>query len=252
MAALSLPAFLGGSYLVISTLGLLKVYVFPLLLPIFLIVFVGVVVTAVLLARLGPRRGWHTRGMLRLGWTLMALSVVAFILIAVPAYQTVRRSSRDKAIIGNLSQLSAAEDQYVLENGNRIFINYDELVGSNRYIHRLNEVEGEDYRAIFPHGALQPFVVTGPDNLRVSYDPYSDATTPMTDGVHISRLKDGRRFEITWHGGVPDGPFRAYRADGTLWGEATYVKGRLAGPSWLHLPDGRKFDELTEDETKAR
>ena len=65
------------------------------------------------------------------------------------------------------------------------------------------------------------------------------------DGVHTYAYVGGTRLEITYRGGVPDGPFRAYRANGRLWVEATYVRGRVVGPAWHHLPDGSKFDELT-------
>ena len=59
-------------------------------------------------------------------------------------------------------------------------------------------------------------------------------------------LPDRSRFETTYHQGGPDGPLRAYFPDGALWGEATYVKSRVTGPSWLHTCDGRKFDELAD------
>lgn len=252
MAALSLPAFLGGSLLLIIGLRLLDLNVDALILPVISGVFLAVVMAAVFLGRLGPMRGWHTRLMLRLGWGLMLLCVLVFFLQAVPAFQTVSHSSRDKSIQGNLRQLSAAEDQFSYENPDRIFILHDELVGPDRYLKQPNLVAGEDYRAMFPHRTGAPFTVTGPNKLRVSYDSYVDPTVPALNGMHTTVRKDGRRFEITWRDGVPDGPFRAYRADGSLWGEATYGQGRVIGPSWIHLADGRKFDELSEDETKAR
>lgn len=65
------------------------------------------------------------------------------------------------------------------------------------------------------------------------------------DGVHIYPLGGAGRYEITYRGGVADGPFRAYREDGSLWVEATYQRGRVVGPAWHYLPDGTKFDELT-------
>ena len=252
MLALSLPATLAGWMLLLTGLRGLHVDTFALMFPVLLAVFAVVVVGAVVLARLGPRRGWHTRRILRFGWGLMSLCVVTFFLVAVPAFQKVRHSSRTKTIQGNLRQLSAAEDQFTLENPNRIFILHDELIGPDRYLKQIYFVAGEDYRAMFPHRTGALFTVTGPDKLRVSYDSDVDPMAPSADGLHIVKLKDGRRFETTWRGGVPDGPFHAYRADGSLWGEATYAQGRVVGPSWIHLPDGRKFDELTEEETKAR
>jgi hypothetical protein len=252
MAALSLPAILVGFMLLLTVVSQLKLGVDSLMIPVFLATLLSVIAGAVVVGRLGPRRGWHTRRMLRLGWGLVILCVVTFILVAVPAFQKVSRSSRNKAIQANLRQLSAAEDQFSYENPDRIFILQDELVGPDRYLKQLYFVAGEDYRAMFPHRTGALFTVTGPGKLRVWYDPDVDPTAPEVDGLHIVKLKDGRRFETTWKGGVPDGPFRAYRADGTLWGEATYVQGRVIGPSLIHLPDGRKFDELTEDASKAR
>jgi hypothetical protein len=63
------------------------------------------------------------------------------------------------------------------------------------------------------------------------------------DGIHTYQLPDGRRFEITYHGGVPDGPFRAFYTNGAPWGEATYRQGRVI-EAWLITRQGRRFDEL--------
>ena len=71
------------------------------------------------------------------------------------------------------------------------------------------------------------------------------------DGVHTYKFPDGRRYEITYHGGVPDGPFHAYHADGTPWGEATYRNGRVV-EAWLITRDGRKFDELKDGEAAQK
>jgi tetratricopeptide (TPR) repeat protein len=71
------------------------------------------------------------------------------------------------------------------------------------------------------------------------------------DGVHTYQFPDGRRFEITYRSGVPDGPFRAYHADGAPWGEATYRKGRVV-EAWLITRDGRKFDELKDGEAAQK
>jgi tetratricopeptide (TPR) repeat protein len=67
------------------------------------------------------------------------------------------------------------------------------------------------------------------------------------DGVHTYFLPDGRRFEINYRGGVPDGAFRAFHADGAPWGEAMYRRGRVVS-AWLLTRDGRKFDELKDGE----
>ena len=79
--------------------------------------------------------------------------------------------------------------------------------------------------------------------------PPDDVAGRQQNGIHTVKLPDGRYFKVTYRGGVPDGPFTAYYSDGALWGEATYVRGRVVGPSWLYTRDGRKFDEFAEPDT---
>lgn len=67
--------------------------------------------------------------------------------MAIPAFQKVRQSSQEKAVLNNLRQLSAAADQFYLEN-NKTTATYDDLVGPDKYIQRINPVAGEDYRTI--------------------------------------------------------------------------------------------------------
>lgn len=63
------------------------------------------------------------------------------------------------------------------------------------------------------------------------------------DGVHKVTVVEppelkGRQFETPYRSGVPDGRFRAFYADGRLWGEAMYQKGRLAGRHRVFSPTG--------------
>ena len=56
------------------------------------------------------------------GFTLVEIMIVVVIIgllaaMAFPAFQKVRQSSQDKAVLNNARQLSAAADQYFLENG---------------------------------------------------------------------------------------------------------------------------------------
>lgn len=67
--------------------------------------------------------------------------------MAIPAFQKVRQSSQEKAVINNLRQLSAAADQYYLETG-KTTATYDDLVGPTKYVRQLNPVAGEDYRTV--------------------------------------------------------------------------------------------------------
>lgn len=67
--------------------------------------------------------------------------------MAIPAFQKVRVASQEKAILNNLRQLSAAADQYYLENGTDK-AQFKDLVGPDKYIKSLTPVVGEDYRAL--------------------------------------------------------------------------------------------------------
>ena len=58
----------------------------------------------------------------RRGFTLVEIMIVVVIIgllaaMAIPAFQKVRTSSQDKAVLNNARQLAAAADQYFLENG---------------------------------------------------------------------------------------------------------------------------------------
>jgi hypothetical protein len=60
------------------------------------------------------------------------------------AFEKVRRTSMEKAILNNLRQLAAAADQFFLENG-VAKVKLEQLVGPDKYIKKLNPVDGEDY-----------------------------------------------------------------------------------------------------------
>lgn len=91
--------------------------------------------------------------------------------MAVPAFQKVRASSQEKAVLNNLRQLGAAADQYYLETG-RTSATYDQLVGptEDHYIREIHPVAGEDYSGMeFKLG--QPLSVTLPDGRVITYEP---------------------------------------------------------------------------------
>jgi len=73
--------------------------------------------------------------------------------LAVPAFQKVRASSQDKAVLNNLRQLSSAADQYFMEKG-ATSVNITELVGtdSSQYVKRLQPVANEAYAAVITQG----------------------------------------------------------------------------------------------------
>jgi type IV pilus assembly protein PilA len=93
---------------------------------------------------------------LRQGFTLVEIMIVVVIIgllamMAVPAFNKVRRTSQDKTVTNNARQLSAAADQYFLENGATTCASSN-LVGSDKYVKAINTVAGETYPASFTQG----------------------------------------------------------------------------------------------------
>lgn len=226
--------------------------------------------------------------------------VTALVLVAVGAlgaqtyhaFMAVRETSILKSI--QPRQPAAAMDQFFLENEDRIFVGYDELVGPERYLKAYNAPDGADISFQFPlrrywcetlsvrlpdgttvrrneviaSRSQSGFLATYPrpedDNYvpgrvyrldnGVTFRDWRIVNRPADpagrqgrdqDGIHVYQLPDGGRFEVMYHGGVPDGPFRAYHADGKLWGEATYRHGQLVAASHF-TRDGQKYDELAQ------
>lgn len=83
------------------------------------------------------------------GFTLVEIMIVVVIIgllaaMAIPAFQKVRASSQQKAILNNLRQLNSAAQQYYLESGAST-VAYDSLVGPSLYIKVIQPVAGESY-----------------------------------------------------------------------------------------------------------
>jgi len=90
------------------------------------------------------------------GFTLVEIMIVVVIIgllaaMAIPAFQKVRQSSQDKAVLNNARQLSAAADQYFLENGVST-VGSANLVGSSNYVKAVNTVANESYPTGFTQG----------------------------------------------------------------------------------------------------
>lgn len=90
------------------------------------------------------------------GFTLVEIMIVVVIIgllaaMAIPAFQKVRQSSQDKAVLNNARQLSAGADQYFLENGVSSVLSAD-LVGADKYVKAVNTVAGETYPTGFTQG----------------------------------------------------------------------------------------------------
>jgi type IV pilus assembly protein PilA len=90
------------------------------------------------------------------GFTLVEIMVVVVIIgllaaMAIPAFQKVRTSSQDKAVLNNARQLSAGADQYYLENGVST-VTLTDLLGPTSYVKALNTVAKETYPTTFTQG----------------------------------------------------------------------------------------------------
>ncbi len=97
------------------------------------------------------------------GFTLVEIMIVVVIIgllaaMAIPAFQKVRSSSQDKAVLNNMRQLGAAADQYFLENGTSTAA-LGSLIGSSAYVKALNTVANEAYPLNFTQG--NPVIVSG-------------------------------------------------------------------------------------------
>ena len=92
----------------------------------------------------------------RKGFTLVEIMIVVVIIgllaaMAIPAFQKVRVSSQDKAVLNNARQLAAGADQYYLENGVTTVAKTN-LLGSDKYVKALNTVASESYPDNYTQG----------------------------------------------------------------------------------------------------
>jgi type IV pilus assembly protein PilA len=93
------------------------------------------------------------------GFTLVEIMIVVVIIgllaaMAIPAFQKVRASSQDKAVLNNLRQISSAADQYFLEKG-VTQVETSVLVGTDttQYVKPIQSVAGETYVTPVKQGA---------------------------------------------------------------------------------------------------
>jgi type IV pilus assembly protein PilA len=95
----------------------------------------------------------NTRSKNNKGFTLVEIMIVVVIIgllaaMAIPAFQKVRASSQEKAIINNLRQVHSAAQQYFLEHGAST-VALTDIVGdgTDKYLKSIQTVAGEIYPA---------------------------------------------------------------------------------------------------------
>lgn len=82
---------------------------------------------------------------------IVALLLGVLAALAYSAVQKTRQRSQDSTVLCNIRQLSAAADQYYLENGVSS-ARLTELVGPTNYLRALGVVDRETYPAVFIRG----------------------------------------------------------------------------------------------------
>lgn len=108
------------------------------------------------------------------GFTLVEIMIVVVIIgllaaLGIPAFQRVRETSQDKAVMSNARQLSAAADQYMMEYGVTMAQSI-RLIGATNYVKSFGTVAHESYPAWVTQGVT--ITITGVASQRtITYSP---------------------------------------------------------------------------------
>jgi type IV pilus assembly protein PilA len=135
------------------------------------ILIAGIVALALAAAwiRGGLRRDYPSDAGLLWRWSIAAAGVLALTVCVVVWFQNDTRSYQDKYVVGTARQISAAADQYFLENSVSVAA-FDQLVGSSNYLKAINTVADETFPAFYTQGVT--ITVSGVAGARtVTYAP---------------------------------------------------------------------------------
>jgi type IV pilus assembly protein PilA len=83
-----------------------------------------------------------------------ACAILPTSIVALSGFKKVQETSKAVAIRNNLRRLSAAADQFYLENG-KAEASYSDIVGDGKYIDKITPIDGEQYELIkFKQGEI--------------------------------------------------------------------------------------------------